>query len=86
MFRQQLRAILRASAHGKVRLLVPMLAHLSEVRLVQRSARARQTATLGRHRPFADIEVGAMIEVPAAALIVPTFLQTSTSCRWAPTT
>src|SRR5204862_5367328 len=34
MFRQQLRAILRASAHGKVRLLVPMVAHLSEIRSV----------------------------------------------------
>src|SRR6202008_155877 len=32
MFRQQLRAILRASAFGKVRLLIPMVAHLSEIR------------------------------------------------------
>src|SRR4029079_8266689 len=34
MFRQQLRAILRASAYGKVRLLVPMIAHLGEMKLV----------------------------------------------------
>ena len=75
MFRQQLRAILRASAHGKVRLLVPMLAHLNEVRLVREAlARAKQQLS-DAHRPFADIEVGAMIEVPAAALIVPTFLR-----------
>jgi phosphoenolpyruvate-protein phosphotransferase (PTS system enzyme I) len=75
MFRQQLRAILRASAYGKVRLLVPMLAHLGEIRSVQEAlARAKQQLT-DANRPFNDIEVGAMIEVPAAALIVPTFLR-----------
>ena len=43
MFRQQLRAILRASAYGKVRLLMPMVAHLSEVRqTLEALARARQ--------------------------------------------
>ncbi len=75
MFRQQLRAILRASAYGKVRLLVPMLAHLSEIRMtLEALARAKQQLT-DAHRPFNDIEIGAMIEVPAAALILPTFLR-----------
>ena len=75
MFRQQLRAVLRASAYGKVRLLVPMLAHLSEIRLVREAlARAKQQLAEAR-RPYTDIEVGAMIEVPAAALILPTFLR-----------
>ena len=46
MFRQQLRAILRASAFGKVRLLMPMIAHLSEVRLtLEALARAQQQLT-----------------------------------------
>jgi phosphotransferase system enzyme I (PtsI) len=75
MFRQQLRAILRASAFGRVRLLVPMLAHVSEIHLtLEALARAKQQLAEA-HRPFGDIEVGAMIEVPAAALIVPTFLR-----------
>jgi phosphotransferase system enzyme I (PtsI) len=75
MFRQQLRAILRASAYGKVRLLVPMLAHLSEIRhTLEALARAKQQLVEAR-RPFNEIEVGAMIEVPAAALILPAFLR-----------
>jgi phosphotransferase system enzyme I (PtsI) len=74
MFRQQLRAILRAGAFGKVRLLIPMVAHLSEVRMaVEAIARAKQQlADAGR--PHADVEVGAMIEVPAAALALSTLL------------
>ncbi len=75
MFRQQLRAILRASAYGRVRLLVPMLAHLGEIRLtLEALARAKQQLTDAR-RPFREIEIGAMIEVPAAALILPAFLR-----------
>ncbi len=75
MFRQQLRAILRASAYGKVRLLIPMVAHLSEIRMtLEALARAKQQlADAGR--PFVDVEVGAMIEVPAAALMLPVFLR-----------
>jgi phosphoenolpyruvate-protein phosphotransferase (PTS system enzyme I) len=75
MFRQQLRAILRASAHGKVRLLVPMLAHLSEIRLVSEALERAKHQLIEAHRSFTDIEVGAMIEVPAAALILPTILR-----------
>ena len=75
MFRQQLRAILRASAHGKVRLLVPMVANIGEARQTLESlARAKQQlAEAGK--PFTDIEVGAMVEVPAAALILPSLLR-----------
>jgi phosphotransferase system enzyme I (PtsI) len=75
MFRQQLRAILRASAFGKVRLLVPMLTQPREIRLtLEAIARAKQQLVEAK-RAFNDIEVGAMIEVPAAALIVKTFLR-----------
>jgi phosphotransferase system enzyme I (PtsI) len=75
MFRQQLRAILRAAAHGPVKLLIPMVAHLSEVQhTFEALARARQQ--LGEAgRGFGPIEVGAMIEVPAAALMLRTFLR-----------
>ena len=75
MFRQQLRAILRASAYGKVRLLIPMVAHLSEVRLtLEALARAKQQLSEAG-KAFTHVEVGAMIEVPAAALMLPAFLR-----------
>ncbi len=75
MFRQQLRAILRASAYGKVKLLIPMVAHLSEVlHTLEALARAKQQLTEAG-RAFTPVQVGAMIEVPAAALMLPTFLR-----------
>ncbi len=75
MFRQQLRAILRASAYGRVRILIPMVAHLSEVRLtLEALERARQQLDDAGHM-HAAVEVGAMIEVPAAALSLEQFLR-----------
>jgi phosphotransferase system enzyme I (PtsI) len=75
MFRQQLRAILRASAYGKVRVLIPMVAHLSEVRLtLEALARARQQLD-DAGKAYGPVELGAMIEVPAAALCIDSFLR-----------
>lgn len=75
MFRQQLRAILRAAAHGPVRLLVPMLAHMSEIKgTFEALARAKQQLKESG-RPHAAVAVGAMIEVPAAALMIDAFLK-----------
>jgi phosphotransferase system enzyme I (PtsI) len=74
MFRQQLRAILRASAHGPVRLLVPMLAHASEIRGVKEALRRAKEQLQESCRPFNDVPLGAMVEVPAAALTIDTIL------------
>ena len=75
MFRQQLRAILRASAFGKVRILIPMVAHMGEVKLILEAlARVRQQLDEAG-RAFAPVELGAMIEVPAAALMIKRFLR-----------
>jgi len=75
MFRQQLRAILRAAAFGKVRVLVPMVAHLSEVKqTIDALARARQQLD-DAGRPYGPVEVGAMVEVPAAVLMLPAILR-----------
>ncbi len=75
MFRQQIRAILRASAFGPVRLLVPMLAHVREAtQVVEVIDRAKQQL-VEAGKPFADLEIGAMVEVPAAALVLPSFLR-----------
>jgi phosphotransferase system enzyme I (PtsI) len=74
MFRQQLRALLRASAFGKVRILIPMVAQLSEVRLIfEALGRARQQLEESG-RAYGAVDVGAMIEVPAAALLIDRFL------------
>ncbi len=75
MFRQQLRAILRASAHGKVRILIPMVAHLGEVRQVfEAVARAKAQLDDGGFA-YSRVEVGAMVEVPAAAVMIDRFLR-----------
>lgn len=75
MFRQQLRAILRASAYGKVRILIPMVAHLGEIRQIfDALARARQTLDEAG-KPYSPVEVGAMIEIPAAAVMIGRFLE-----------
>jgi phosphoenolpyruvate-protein phosphotransferase (PTS system enzyme I) len=75
MFRQQLRAMLRAAAHGPVRILLPMVAQLSEVRqTLDALARARQQLE-DAGRAFGQVALGAMIEVPAAALVLPSFLR-----------
>lgn len=70
LFRTQLRAILRASAHGRIKLMFPMISSLEE----WRSARAQLDDCRSELRreglPFDEgMEVGTMIEVPAAALI-----------------
>ena len=75
MFRQQLRAILRASAFGKVRLLLPMVAQLSEIRMAREAlARAKQQLR-DAGMAYTDVALGAMIEVPAAVLIMPSILR-----------
>jgi phosphoenolpyruvate-protein phosphotransferase (PTS system enzyme I) len=74
MFRQQLRAILRASAFGRVRILIPMVAHLSEAKAaLEALARARRQLDEAGHM-HARVDLGAMIEVPAAALSLTQFL------------
>lgn len=75
MFRQQLRAILRASAFGKVRLLIPMLTHVSEATQVLEALERARQQLIDAGRPFSTVDVGAMVEVPAAALVLPSLLR-----------
>jgi phosphotransferase system enzyme I (PtsI) len=75
MFLAQLRAILRAAAHGPVHLLIPMLAHASEIRQTLALVnRAREQLDNGG-MAYGHVKLGAMIEVPAAALTIPLFLR-----------
>ncbi len=75
MFRQQLRAIYRASAFGKVRLLIPMVAHLSEIRQIVEAARRVQQQLTESGHAFTSVELGVMIEIPAAAVMLPLLLR-----------
>lgn len=76
LFLTQLRAILRASEHGTVRLLVPMLAHLHEIeQAIAFVGRAQEQLTERRQRFDAGIEIGGMIEVPGAALNLGPFVR-----------
>lgn len=76
LFLTQLRAILRAAHYGKVRLLIPMLAHVQQIEqtlaLIEQ-AKAQLRAT--RCKFDEDIELGGMIEIPAAALMLGPFLR-----------
>jgi phosphotransferase system enzyme I (PtsI) len=75
MFQTQLRAILRAAAHGKVNLLIPMLAHAGEIRQTLHNLQKAREALDKRAVAYGTVRLGAMIEIPAAAVAVGMFLQ-----------
>jgi len=76
MFLTQLRAILRASHYGNVRILLPMLAHVHEIEqtlaLIRQAKQQLDEREIPYHR---EIEIGGMIEIPAAALALPIFMR-----------
>lgn len=76
LFHHQLRAILRASHYGKIRILIPMLSSMHEIeQALHLIAEARESLDEQKIPYDADIEVGGMIEVPAAALSVNMFMR-----------
>jgi phosphotransferase system enzyme I (PtsI) len=76
MFLTQLRAILRASAYGPIHLLIPMLAHAFEIdQTLSLIAQAKAQLRDAKKKFDAQIPVGAMIEIPAAALTLPLFIK-----------
>lgn len=75
MFLTQLRAILRAAAHGKVHLLVPMLAHAREIRKTLAHLEQARAMLDQRGVAYGMVKLGAMIEIPAAALSLHLFLK-----------
>jgi phosphotransferase system enzyme I (PtsI) len=76
LFLTQLRAILRASAFGKLRILIPMLSHAFEIdQSLGMIAQAKAELRAERVKFDEAIEVGAMIEIPAAALALPMFVK-----------
>ena len=75
MFLTQLRAILRAAAFGKVKLLIPMLVHASEIRQTLSLIDHARAELDNRGTPYGPVQIGAMIEIPAAALTLKVFLR-----------
>jgi phosphoenolpyruvate-protein phosphotransferase (PTS system enzyme I) len=75
MFLTQLRAILRAAAHGQVNLLIPMLAHGSEIRQTLVLIEQARQELDRRGVAYGPVRLGAMIEIPAAALSLRLFLK-----------
>ncbi|WP_020202614.1 MULTISPECIES: phosphoenolpyruvate--protein phosphotransferase [Cupriavidus] len=76
MFLTQLRALLRASAFGPVRLLIPMLAHAREIdQTLELIAQAKRQLAARGQAFDPNLKVGAMIEIPAAVLMLPLFLR-----------
>jgi phosphotransferase system enzyme I (PtsI) len=75
MFLTQLRAILRAAAHGQANLLIPMLVHASEIRQTLALIDHARVQLDNRGVVYGPVKVGAMIEIPAAALTLNVFLK-----------
>jgi phosphotransferase system enzyme I (PtsI) len=76
IFLTQLRAILRASHYGKVRILLPMLAHVHEIEQTLILIGTAKQQLDERKLPYDKaVEVGGMIEIPAAALALPIFMR-----------
>jgi phosphotransferase system enzyme I (PtsI) len=74
LFRPQLRAILRASAHGPVRMMLPMLSNTHELHQALSLVNETRNALQRESHAFApDLPVGGMIEIPAAALCAADF-------------
>jgi len=71
LFRTQIRALVRASAHGVLKIMLPMVATVDETRWAKRVITEEQLRCAERSIPFnARMQVGAMIEVPSAVLML----------------
>ncbi|HEX7056745.1 MAG TPA: phosphoenolpyruvate--protein phosphotransferase [Bacilli bacterium] len=66
----QIKAVLRASAFGKIRLMLPMVSHVEQIQAAKRLIAQAKSELFAAGVPFDDnLEVGVMIEIPAAAII-----------------
>lgn len=74
MFHTQLRAILRASKFGKLKILIPMLAHAHEIDATLAAVELAKSSLRGEKIGFDEtVQIGGMIEIPAAALAIGMF-------------
>ncbi|MUV39125.1 Phosphoenolpyruvate--protein phosphotransferase [Lentibacillus sp. JNUCC-1] len=74
IFRPQLRALLRASAHGRLQIMFPMIATLDELKKAKALlAEEKKNLTEAGHSVSDDIEVGIMVEIPSTAVMAKQF-------------
>lgn len=74
LFRTQLRALLRASAYGKLRIMFPMIATLNEFRAAKALLLEEKAKLVSEGVTVSDeIEVGMMVEIPSAAVLADQF-------------
>lgn len=70
IFKTQLKGILRASVHGNIKIMYPMISRISEIRQANKILEKAKEELRKEGKPFKEnIEVGVMIEVPSAAII-----------------
>ena len=69
MFRTQLRALLRASVHGNLKIMFPMISGMAELRAARRLLDEVQAELLRETVPTRKVPVGIMVEVPSAAMV-----------------
>jgi phosphotransferase system enzyme I (PtsI) len=69
LFRSQLRALLRASVHGNLKIMFPMISGVAELRAARRALDEARVELERERVPMKDVPVGIMIELPSAALI-----------------
>ena len=80
LFRTQVRALLRASRFGQMQIMLPMISTVGEVRQAEAVIlRAREELVREGHKLADDVPLGAMIEIPAAAIAAPMLAQV---CRF----
>lgn len=75
MFRSQIRAILRAAQHGKIRMMFPMIASITELKQSLIHLETAKKQLQAREDVFSEVEIGCMIEIPSAALMVSSLLK-----------
>ncbi|MDI6027717.1 phosphoenolpyruvate--protein phosphotransferase [Corticibacterium sp. UT-5YL-CI-8] len=71
IFKPQLRALLRAAVHGNVKVMLPMVADIEEIRQTRALVETCKTELAAENVPFGDFQLGVMIETPAAVLVAP---------------
>ncbi len=70
LFKTQLRSILRSSAHGKLGMMFPFISGLTEIRTCRKLVKECMEELDAKNQPYdADLEIGAMIEIPSAVLV-----------------
>ena len=71
IFKPQLRALLRAAVHGNVKVMLPMVADIGEVRATRALIETCEAELAAEKTAFGEFQLGVMIETPAAVLIAP---------------